>query len=180
MRDCHSIAIIMRSSQFQTLEQALQQRILVIDGAMGTTIQDEALAEAGLKVEANQTDEKEDLPPILAEIETNIIPGILSQVQGVTVQFEGQTREQKKMMTSMQITWSSSTSNPFFTVSSPLTITVAKVSLSSSSRNNRFFLARLLVNMPMVLNLVFNGNFTALVRDTASLRSTLCLMMDSS
>ncbi|MFZ5981891.1 MAG: efflux RND transporter permease subunit [Candidatus Zixiibacteriota bacterium] len=59
-----------------------------------------------IKVEANQTDEKEDLPPILAEIETNIIPAILSQVQGVTVQFEGQTREQKKMMTSIQITFS--------------------------------------------------------------------------
>jgi len=59
-----------------------------------------------IKIEANQTDEKEDLPPILTEIETNIIPGILSQVHGVTVQFEGQTREQKKMMNSMQITFS--------------------------------------------------------------------------
>ena len=59
-----------------------------------------------IKVEANQTDEKEDLPPILAEIETNIIPGVLSQVQGVTVQFEGQTREQRKMMNSIQITFS--------------------------------------------------------------------------
>ncbi len=55
-----------------------------------------------VKVEANQANVKGDLPPILAEIEEDVLPRVLSQVQGVTALFEGQTREQKKMMTSMR------------------------------------------------------------------------------
>lgn len=54
-----------------------------------------------IKVEANQSDVKSDLPPILAEIEEDVLPRVLSQVQGVTALFEGQSREQKKMMASM-------------------------------------------------------------------------------
>jgi len=59
-----------------------------------------------IKVEANQSDVKEDLPPILADIEANVIPSILSQVQGVTAKFEGQSREQEKMMGSMIVAFS--------------------------------------------------------------------------
>ncbi len=59
-----------------------------------------------IKVEANQANVKDDLPPILEEIEFDILPPILSQVQGVTAQFEGQSREQAKMMSSMKIAFS--------------------------------------------------------------------------
>lgn len=59
-----------------------------------------------IKVEANQANVRDDLPPILEEIRTSILPPILSQVQGVTAQFEGQSREQAKMMKSMQIAFS--------------------------------------------------------------------------
>ncbi|RKX26570.1 MAG: AcrB/AcrD/AcrF family protein [Candidatus Zixiibacteriota bacterium] len=55
-----------------------------------------------IKVEANQANVKEDLPPIISEIEETVLPRVLSQVQGVTAQFEGQSREQKKMMNSMR------------------------------------------------------------------------------
>jgi multidrug efflux pump subunit AcrB len=56
-----------------------------------------------IRVEANQSDVEEDLPPILAEIQEDVIPGILSQVQGVKVSFEGQSREEGKMQKSMII-----------------------------------------------------------------------------
>ncbi|MEZ5359998.1 MAG: efflux RND transporter permease subunit [Candidatus Zixiibacteriota bacterium] len=59
-----------------------------------------------IKVEANQADVKDDLPPILEEIQLSILPKVLSQVHGVTAQFEGQSREQAKMMKSMQIAFS--------------------------------------------------------------------------
>ncbi len=59
-----------------------------------------------IKVEANQANIKEDLPPILAEIEENVLPRVLNQVQGVTALFEGQSREQKKMMNSMRNSFS--------------------------------------------------------------------------
>lgn len=59
-----------------------------------------------IKVEANQSDVKEDLPPILAEIEEDVLPRVLSQVQGVTAQFEGQSREEAKMQRSMMIAFS--------------------------------------------------------------------------
>lgn len=59
-----------------------------------------------IKVEANQADIKEDLPPILADIETDVLPRVLSQVQGVVAQFEGQSREEAKMARSMQIAFS--------------------------------------------------------------------------
>jgi len=56
-----------------------------------------------IKVEANQSNIKDDLPPILAEIESDVLPRVMSQVQGVNAQFEGQSREQGKMVKSMQI-----------------------------------------------------------------------------
>ena len=59
-----------------------------------------------IRVEANQTDVKEDLPPILAEIEEDVLPRVLSQVDGVVAQFEGQSREERKMARSMQIAFS--------------------------------------------------------------------------
>jgi len=55
-----------------------------------------------IKVEANLTDVEADLPPILEEIKTNILPGILAQVSGVNAQFEGQSRDQAKMQASMK------------------------------------------------------------------------------
>jgi len=59
-----------------------------------------------VKVEASQSDVKEDLPPILTAIEEDVLPRVLSQVQGVKGQFEGQSREQGKMMASMRIAFS--------------------------------------------------------------------------
>ena len=55
-----------------------------------------------IKVEANLADEKLDLPPILAEIETQVMPGILSQVRGVQASFEGQSRDQVKFQRSLR------------------------------------------------------------------------------
>jgi multidrug efflux pump subunit AcrB len=55
-----------------------------------------------IKVEANLADMNIDLPPILQEIDTNILPKILRQVQGVKASFEGQSRDRNKMVGSMQ------------------------------------------------------------------------------
>ena len=43
-----------------------------------------------------------DLPPILTEIETQILPDILSQVQGVQASFGGQSRDQAKFQRSLR------------------------------------------------------------------------------
>ncbi|HUU47127.1 MAG TPA: efflux RND transporter permease subunit, partial [Acidobacteriota bacterium] len=59
-----------------------------------------------IRVEANQVDVKEDLPPILDAIEVDVLPRVLSQVQSVTAHFEGQSREEQKMMGSMQVAFS--------------------------------------------------------------------------
>lgn len=56
-----------------------------------------------IKVEANLADVEDDLPPILAQIEGDVLPGVLSQVQGVQSLLEGQTRDQRKMINSMQV-----------------------------------------------------------------------------
>lgn len=58
-----------------------------------------------IKVDANLTDPEADLPPILAQIEDDVLPGILSQVQGVTASFEGQSRDRLKMVKSMRRTF---------------------------------------------------------------------------
>jgi len=55
-----------------------------------------------IKVEANLANEKDDLPPILAEIQNNILPPILAQIRGVQVSFEGQSRSRDKEAKSMQ------------------------------------------------------------------------------
>ena len=69
-----------------------------------------------IKVEANQSDVEEDLPPILAEIESDVLPRVLSQMQGVTAQFEGQSREQGKMVSSMQIAFGAALTGMFILV----------------------------------------------------------------
>ena len=56
-----------------------------------------------IKVEANQSDVSEDLPPILTEINEQVLPKVLGQVQGVKASFEGQSREEAKMQKSMMI-----------------------------------------------------------------------------
>ncbi|MFC2085388.1 efflux RND transporter permease subunit, partial [Bacteroidota bacterium] len=55
-----------------------------------------------VRVEANLSDQSLDVPPILAEIRTEVLPRILSQVQGVFASFEGQSRAQEKVTRSMQ------------------------------------------------------------------------------
>jgi multidrug efflux pump subunit AcrB len=55
-----------------------------------------------IKVEASLSDEGLDLPPILEEIQEEVVPRVLSQVQGVRVSFEGQSRNQEKTTSSMQ------------------------------------------------------------------------------
>lgn len=54
-----------------------------------------------VKVEADLADQTLDVPPILTEIRENILPKILTQVQGVTASFEGQSRSQAKVANSM-------------------------------------------------------------------------------
>ncbi|MBD3170828.1 MAG: AcrB/AcrD/AcrF family protein [candidate division Zixibacteria bacterium] len=56
-----------------------------------------------IKVEANMADVQDDLPPILAEIREDVLPGILSQVEGVKASFEGQSRDQAKLQSSMAV-----------------------------------------------------------------------------
>lgn len=58
-----------------------------------------------IKVEANQADSKDDLPPIIEEISLDVLPRVLAQVDGVTAQFEGQSREENKMINSMMISF---------------------------------------------------------------------------
>ncbi|HOP07885.1 MAG TPA: efflux RND transporter permease subunit [candidate division Zixibacteria bacterium] len=50
-----------------------------------------------VRVEANLTDATASLPPILEEIEIDVLPRVMSQVNGVTASFEGQSRDQDKM-----------------------------------------------------------------------------------
>ncbi len=54
-----------------------------------------------IKVEANLADVEGDLPPILEEIRADVLPRVLGQVQGVKASFEGQSRDQARMQTSM-------------------------------------------------------------------------------
>jgi multidrug efflux pump subunit AcrB len=55
-----------------------------------------------IRVEASLTDELADLPPILNQIRTEIVPRVLSQVEGVRASFEGQSRDQQKFQRSMR------------------------------------------------------------------------------
>lgn len=56
-----------------------------------------------IKVEANQASMDDDLPPIMQDIEKNVIPKVLGQVEGVSVSFEGQSRDKEKIQSSMKI-----------------------------------------------------------------------------
>jgi multidrug efflux pump subunit AcrB len=53
-----------------------------------------------IKVEASLSDMSHDLPPILAKIREQVLPEVLSQVQGVYASFEGQSRDQQKVQRS--------------------------------------------------------------------------------
>lgn len=53
-------------------------------------------------VEASLVDEKIDLPPILDEIQTKVLPKVLSQVTGVQASFGGQSRDQAKFQKSLR------------------------------------------------------------------------------
>ncbi len=55
-----------------------------------------------IKVEANLANEKDDLPPIMTEIQNQVVPGVLAQVSGVQVSYEGQSRNREKEAASMQ------------------------------------------------------------------------------
>ena len=46
-----------------------------------------------IKVEADQKDVKDSANELLASVQTNIMPGILSKYPGVTALYEGQNRE---------------------------------------------------------------------------------------
>ncbi len=58
-----------------------------------------------IKVEANLANEKDDLPPILAQIREEVVPRVLAQVGGVQVSYEGQSRNRAQEATSMQATF---------------------------------------------------------------------------
>lgn len=55
-----------------------------------------------IRVEANLADERLDVPPILAKIRNETVPQVLSQVEGVQVSFEGQSRDQAKFQRSLR------------------------------------------------------------------------------
>jgi multidrug efflux pump subunit AcrB len=55
-----------------------------------------------IKVQANLANEKDDLPPILSHIQEQIMPRVLSLVQGIQVSYEGQSRNREKEAKSMQ------------------------------------------------------------------------------
>ncbi len=59
-----------------------------------------------IRIEADLVNAEIDLPPILAEIRERVMPDILSQVQGVQVSYEGQSRDQQKMQESMRSAFS--------------------------------------------------------------------------
>jgi len=56
-----------------------------------------------IKIEANLADNNLDLPPIIAEIENDVLPRVIGQVHGVKASFEGQSRDQAKTMRSARI-----------------------------------------------------------------------------
>ncbi len=56
-----------------------------------------------IRVEAAQADATDDLPPILAEIEEEVLPLIRAEVPGIDVSFEGQSRNQSREMGSMMV-----------------------------------------------------------------------------
>ena len=58
-----------------------------------------------MTVEADLADVNIDLPPILAEIRNEVVPRVLAQVQGVSVSYEGQSRDQAKTGASFQRTF---------------------------------------------------------------------------
>lgn len=55
-----------------------------------------------IKILAQQADVTEDLPPLLAQINDEILPPILAQAKSVRVSFEGQSRDQQKIQKSMK------------------------------------------------------------------------------
>ena len=55
-----------------------------------------------IRVEAAQADVADDLPPILAEIENEVLPRVLAQTQGVGYSMEGQSRSRAKEARSMR------------------------------------------------------------------------------
>lgn len=55
-----------------------------------------------IKVEASLADEKIDLPPILNDIQDQVMPRVLAQVQGVQAAFGGQSRDQAKFQRSLR------------------------------------------------------------------------------
>ena len=58
-----------------------------------------------VQVEADLADAGIDLPPILAQIRNDVLPRVLSQVQGVQVSYEGQSRDQQKTQASFRRTF---------------------------------------------------------------------------
>jgi len=54
-----------------------------------------------ITVDAGLVDEETPLLPIVQEVKQNIVPRVLSQVSGISVSYEGQAREQKKVMGSI-------------------------------------------------------------------------------
>ena len=55
-----------------------------------------------IKVEANLANEQSDVPPILNQVQTEVVPRVLSRVEGVQVSYEGQSRDQQKFQRSMR------------------------------------------------------------------------------
>lgn len=73
--------------------------------ARGLTSIDHLNKKRQVTVEADLANASLDLPPILAEIREEVVPRVLSQVQGVQVSYEGQSRDQAKTNASFQRTF---------------------------------------------------------------------------
>ena len=72
------------------------------DVARGITTIDHLEKKREIKVGANLSDETADLPPIMAQVQNVIVPRVLSQVRGIQVSYEGQSRNREKEAQSMQ------------------------------------------------------------------------------
>lgn len=100
-----------------TLGQLEQMRIRTADGSFplqeladydierGITRISHLDKKREIRIEADLVDVDDDLPPILDKIRQQVLPHVLTQVNGVRASFEGQSRDQQKVNSSMARTF---------------------------------------------------------------------------
>lgn len=55
-----------------------------------------------VRVEASRANVRDDLPPILTQVQDEIVPGVLGQVRGVQASYEGSSRDRVKFVRSLR------------------------------------------------------------------------------